>query len=369
MLYFLYEHFYSNDSVFSFLRLFRYLTFRIIYAMLTAFLISIILGRPVIRWLKEKNIKDTSREELAVIDASKKEGTPTMGGILIVFSILIPAVLWCNLSNRFIQIIITTTLWFSVVGYYDDLLKIKYKNKDGLSIPKKLFCQFVFSFILGVLLISDYSPFWPTTTNATLLNIPFYKYPITDLNWFYIPFVIFVVIATSNAVNFVDGLDGLAIGPIILSTLVFGVFSYVLGNMNLSQYFQFNYIKGTGELSVFCAAVIGAGIGFLWYNAYPAQLFMGDMGSMTLGGIIAVIAIMVKQEVLIVLAGMIFFIEGLTVFLQMISINYIGRRLFFMAPLHHTFQKRGIAEPKVVIRFWIVALIFALIALSTLKIR
>ena len=369
MLYFLYEHLYSPDSVFSFLRLFRYLTFRIIYAMLTAFLISLILGRPIIRWLKEKNIKDTSREEVAVIDSSKKEGTPTMGGILIVLSTLIPAVMWRNLSNRFVQIIIFSTLWFTIVGYYDDLIKVKFKNKKGLSIPQKLFAQFVFSFGLGILMISDYSPLRQTITNATLLNVPFYKYPVLDLGWFYIPFVIFVVIATSNAVNFADGLDGLAIGPTVLTILVFGVFSYVFGNMNLSQYFQFNYIKGAGELSIFCAAVIGAGVGFLWYNAYPAQLFMGDMGSMTLGGIIAVLAIMIKQEVLIVLAGMIFFIEALTVFLQMISINYAGRRLFFMAPLHHTFQKRGIAEPKVVIRFWIVALIFALIALSTLKIR
>jgi len=365
MFYFLYEYLYAPHTIFSFLRLFRYLTFRIIYAMVTAFLISLIFGRPVIRWLKEKNIKDTTRE-LALVNASNKDGTPTMGGILIVISTLIPSILWCNLANRFVQIIIIATIWFALLGYYDDLLKIK-KNKEGLSIPKKLMLQFVFSFALGVLLVSDYSPL-PATT-ATLISIPFYKYPVADLYWFYILFVVFVVIATSNAVNFADGLDGLAIGPAILVTLVFGVFCYVMGNMKLSDYFQFNYIKGVGELSIFCAAVIGAGIGFLWYNAYPAQLFMGDVGSMTLGGIIAVIAIMVKQEALIVLAGMIFFIEALSVFLQMISINYIGRRLFFMAPLHHTFQKRGIAEPKVVVRFWIIAAIFALIALSTLKIR
>jgi len=366
MLYLLYKYFYDPDSIFSFLRLFRYLTFRIIYAMVTAFLIALLTGPSIIKLLRKNALKDVPREETEVINPSAKKGTPTMGGLLIVIAILVPTILWCNLFNPFVQIIIAATIWFSALGIRDDMIKVKDGKKDGMGKKEKLFWQSSFGFILALIMISPLSPLG--MENASYINIPFYKYSI-DLGWFYIPFVVFVITATSNAVNFADGLDGLAIGPSLMVAMVFGVFAYVLGNLNLSKYFQFEFFNGTGEIAVFCAAFIGAGIGFLWFNSYPAQVFMGDTGSMMIGGVMGTVAVLIKQEVLFVIVGIVFVAEAASVFIQMIFINYAGRRFFLMAPLHHSFQKKGIAEPKVVIRFWIISAIFALIALSTLKIR
>ncbi len=366
MLYLLYKYFFDPDSIFSFLRLFRYLTFRIIYAMVTAFIIALFTGPSIIKFLRKSAFKDSPREEIEVINPSTKEGTPTMGGILIITAMLIPSILWCNLFNPFVQIIIAATIWFSALGIRDDMIKIREGRKDGMSKKEKLFWQASFGFILALIMLSPLSPVG--LENATHINIPFYKHAI-DVGWFYIPFVIFVIMATSNAVNFADGLDGLAVGPSIMLAMVFGVFAYVLGNLNLSKYFQFEFINGTGELAVFCAAFIGAGIGFLWFNSYPAQIFMGDTGSMMIGGVMGTVAVLIKQEFLFIIAGVVFVAEAASVFIQMLFINFAGRRLFLMAPLHHSYQKKGIAEPKVVIRLWIIAAIFALIALSTLKIR
>jgi len=366
MLYLLYEYFYDPDSIFSVLRLFRYLTFRIIYAMVTALLIAFFLGPIIIRKLRLNSIKDEPRSEIDMVNPSQKYGTPTMGGILILISALVPILLWCNIFNPFVQITVFSIIWFAALGIKDDLIKVRKKVKDGMSKTEKLFWQALFGLILGILMVSPYSPIgWQS---ASSINIPFYKYPL-NIGWFYIPFVVLVIMATSNAVNFADGLDGLAIGPSIMVAMVFGIFAYVIGNLNLAKYFQFRFTNGTGELSVLCAAFIGAGIGFLWFNSYPAQVFMGDTGSLMIGGVMGTVAVLVKQEVLLIIAGMVFVMEAASVFIQMISINFAGRRLFFMAPIHHTFQKRGIAEPKVVIRFWIIAAIFALIALSTLKVR
>ncbi|RMF92909.1 MAG: phospho-N-acetylmuramoyl-pentapeptide-transferase [Candidatus Schekmanbacteria bacterium] len=334
--------------------------------MVTAFIIAILTGPSIIRFLRRKSLKDIPREEIELINPSSKEGTPTMGGLLIIISMILPAILWCNLFNMYTQIIIAATVWFSALGIKDDLIKVREGRKDGMSKKEKIFWQASFGLILALIMVSPLSPVG--MDKATHINFPFYKYSV-DIGWLYVPFVIFVIMATSNAVNFADGLDGLAIGPSILTAMVFGVFAYVLSNLKLAKYFQFEFLNGAGELAVFSAAFIGAGIGFLWFNSYPAQVFMGDTGSMMIGGVLGTIAVLIKQEFLFIIAGIVFVAEAASVFIQMVFINYIGRRLFLMAPIHHSFQKRGIAEPKVVIRFWIISAIFALIALSTLKIR
>lgn len=369
MLYHLAAYLFDNVTELSFLRLFQYLSFRTIAAALTAFAVTLIFGEHVIRYLYIKRIRDIPREYSAISTASKV-GTPQMGGLLIILAISLSTVLWCDLLNRFTVIFFLALIWFTILGGIDDYRVLKHQNSDrGLSQKTKLIWQTGYSLVLGLIFLTPgLSPV--TSDIMTQLYIPFLKSPVIDLGWWYLPFIVFVIVAITNSVNFADGLDGLAIVPVSFAIAVYGIFAYVIGNAIYSDYLQFFFLPGSGELSVVCGAVFGASLGFLWYNAYPAQVFMGDVGSMTLGGIIGTLAVMLKQEFLFLIIGGVFVIEAFSVLIQeKIGINWLGRRIFFMAPIHIAFQHRGIGETKLVIRFWIIAGILALIGLSTLKIR
>lgn len=368
MFYFLYRLSYDTDSPLSFLRLFNYLTSRALFASITAMLIVLLLGKPFIRWLYQKGMRDIPRS-YGDINPQSKTGTPTAGGTLIAISLIISTLLWCNLMSYQILAMLGTVVWFGTMGLVDDILKVRKHDSDGgLSQPVKLGLQATFGIILSIFYLGGW--FGHNHHMVGKLYVPFVKLAVVDLHWGYSLFMIFVVLAISNAVNFADGLDGLAIVPAGMSILVYGIFAYIIGNVILAKYFMYPYIPGTGELVVFCAAALGACIGFLWYNCYPAQIFMGDVGSLTLGGILATLSILLKQEFLFLLAGGIFFVEAASVLIQeKIGINMLGRRIFYRAPLHHTFQYMGMAESKVTIRFWIVSAILMLIALGSLKIR
>lgn len=369
MLYHLTSYLFSTVEGLSFLRLFQYLSFRAICAALTAFFISVFLGEWFIRTLYLKGIRDNPRTYQGM-SAGSKAGTPVMGGLMIILAIFTGSFLWCDLVNRFTGLFFLSLIWFTVIGCIDDFGKVKHGNSEGgLSQRTKLFFQVLYGVVLGVIFLTPMlSPV--SDKIAASLYLPFFKYPVLHLGWWYLPFIVFVVVAITNAVNFADGLDGLCIVPIAFSVAVYGVFAYVVGNSIYSGYLQFSFLPGSGELTVVCAAIFGACLGFLWYNAYPAQVFMGDVGSMTLGGIVSTLAILLKQEALFLIVGAIFVLEAFSVLIQeKIGINWIGRRIFYKAPIHYTFQHRGLSETKVVIRFWIIAGILALIGLSTLKIR
>lgn len=369
MLYHLTLYLYDTIDLLSFLRLFQYLSFRAICAALTAFIITLLFGERLIRLLYVHHIRDNPRS-YDIMSTASKAGTPVMGGLLIILAIFTSTILWCDLLNRFTVIFFLALVCFTALGAVDDYRKIKYQDSDrGLSQATKLLCQAGYGAVLGLLfLIPDLSPV--KAEIATQLYIPFLKVPLMDLGWWYLPFIVFVIVSITNAVNFADGLDGLSVVPVAFTIAVYGVFAYVIGNAIHSNYLQFFYLPGSGELTVICAAVFGACLGFLWYNAYPAQVFMGDIGAMTLGGIVGTLAVLLKQEFLFLIIGGIFVVEAFSVLIQeKIGINWLGRRIFYRAPIHHSLQHRGLAETKVVIRFWIIAGILALIGLSTLKIR
>ncbi len=368
MLYALMNYLLNHYPSMSYLRLFEYITFRVILSAITAFVFSLMIGPPLIRFFKRHRTTDTAWD-YGLVNVEGKSGTPTMGGILILAAIGFATVLWNDLSNRFIQILIFAIIWFGFIGGIDDYLKLKYQSKLGLSEKHKLIGQMTFGGILSIVyLIPALSPV--KAQFSTLLFIPFYKESIADLGIFYSLFIILVITAISNSVNLADGLDGLAIVPAFFVAIGFGIIAYIIGNIKMAEHFLFEYLSGAGEISIFCASILGAGIGFLWYNAYPAQIFMGDTGSLSLGGILGTISVLTKQEFLFLILGGVFVAEAFSVFVQKyISIPLLGRRYFFRAPLHHTLQYRGLAETKVVIRFWIIAAILALVAISSLKIR
>ena len=369
MLFWLNKFFYEPSGTLSFLRLFNYISSRSIFAMITSFVIVLLLGRPVIEFLYKKEITDKPRK-MGITNHQNKSGTPTMGGILLIIASLISVLLWNDLSNRFVQLLLFGSFYFALLGGIDDWLKLKGgSSSKGLSRVSKYIAQIGYGIIFGILFIHPSTS--PVPFNiATNLYIPFYKYPLINLSWFYIIFIAIIITYCANAVNFADGLDGLAIVPSFFALIVYGIFAYIFGNFKLSHYLLFEFLKGAGEITVFSSALVGACVGFLWYNAYPAEIFMGDTGSMFLGGILGTIVVSLKQEVLFFLVGGIFLAEILSVVIQdWIGIQRIGRRIFFRAPLHHTFQHRGIGETKIVIRFWIVAGIFAIIGLTALKIR
>jgi phospho-N-acetylmuramoyl-pentapeptide-transferase len=368
MFYFLGQYLHNHVAWGTFFRLVNYISFRAILAMLTAFVLALLVGSRLIGYLFRRNICDVV-EDYGIINVNDKRGTPVMGGILIIGSFLISLLLWCNLGSSYVHIILFSTVWFASLGFADDYLKIRSKSSAaGMSQKTKLLAQALFGLIFGILYLSHASPLPEHLVSK--LYLPFLKNPVMDLSYLYVPFIIFVVLAISNSVNFADGLDGLAIVPVSLTATVYGVFAYIIGNTIYASYLNFEYIAGSGELTVVCAALIGAGIGFLWFNAYPAEIFMGDVGSLTLGGILATIAILIKQEFLFPVVGGIFVLEGASVLIQeKIGINLLGRRLFFRAPLHHTFQYRGMSETKVVIRFWIISGLLATLALLSIKIR
>ncbi len=361
----LYNLLYPLRDIFSFFNIFRYITFRASMAALSAFLISLILAPWLTSKLKKLNIGENIRKEDSIrlheLHRSKS-ATPTMGGILILTAVLISTLLWADIFNKYIVLVIFVSSWLGITGFIDDYLKQAKKVSKGLTASTKLASQIVLGLILGSILFFDQS-------FSTKLDLPFLKDVSIHLGTFYILFVILVICGSSNAVNLTDGLDGLAIGCVIMAALAFSVLSYVTGNIKFSEYLLIPYIPNAGELTIFCASIFGAGLGFLWFNAHPASIFMGDVGSLALGGALGAVAIFIKKELLLVIVGGIFVIEAISVIMQVASFKLRKKRIFKIAPLHHHFQFLGWAENKVVVRFWIIACLLALLALATLKIR
>lgn len=360
----LYWLLYPLKDYFGPLRLFGYITFRSAYAAVFAILIVLIFGKWFINLLANKSV--TQRVRMEVPDRHRsKEGTPSMGGILILFSILISSFLFCDLGNTNVLILFTATIYFGLLGFWDDYVKIYNKKPRGLSIKTKLIFQIMYGLALGLFLY-----FFGPEGYAAKTNLIFVKNYVISLGMLYPIFVVMVVIGSSNGVNLTDGLDGLAIGLIGVAALAYAALAYAAGHVVISDYVNIIFLRQGGEVTVYCAAILGASLGFLWFNAHPAQVFMGDTGALSLGAIIGTAAILIKQEILLLLVGGVFVIEVLTVLLQVIYFRYTGgKRLFKMAPLHHHFELKGLVEPKIVVRFWIVGIIFLMFALSTLKIR
>ncbi len=358
----LYHLLYPLHTQYSFFNVFRYITFRTIYAGLTALVICFILGPWVIRKLQRMQVGQYIRAD-GPQEHLKKAGTPTMGGTLILFSITVSTLLWANLSNMYVWVLLLATVGFGIIGFIDDYMMQVKKQSKGLTARGKILLQIGIAVLTGIIVCMI--PGFDTT-----VTIPFFKNVTPDLGWGYVIFAALVIVGTSNAVNLTDGLDGLAIGPVIIAAGTYMFFAYIAGHANLAKYLQINYIAGCGEAAVFCGALAGAGIGFLWYNAYPAQMFMGDVGSLSLGAALGTVAVVTKQEILLVLVGGLFVMEALSVIFQVSFFKMTnGRRIFKMAPIHHHFELKGWAEPKVIVRFWIIAIILALISVSTLKLR
>ena len=357
----LYHLFYPLATSVHFLNVFKYLTFRTIYAVITALVVSFLLGPWMIRKLEALQAKQVIRTD-GPESHLKKQGTPTMGGLLILASVIIPTLLWADLANIYVWLALFIIAGFGLIGFVDDYRKIVKKNTKGLTPRQKLLLQAFLGLLVGLFLVN-------VPGFSTELTVPFFKNIHPDLGWFYVPFVMLVIVGASNAVNLTDGLDGLAIGPVAINAATFMLFTYIVGNVKLSSYLQIPYVAGVGELAVLCGAMVGAGLGFLWYNAYPAEVFMGDVGSLSLGGGLGTLAVITKQEILLVIVGGIFVVEALSVIFQVGSYKYRGKRIFRMAPIHHHFELKGVAEPKIIVRFWIITIILALVAISTLKIR
>ncbi len=357
----LYHLLYPLHTEFSALYVFRFITFRTIYAAITALIIAFILGPWLIRTLSQLQIGQQIRK-LGPESHFRKEGTPTMGGTLILLAIVLPTLLWADLTNLYVWVTLLVTMGYGVIGFVDDYRKVKKKNSDGLSPRQKLLWQVLIALLAGGILYC-YPPF------QTTLTIPFLKGLNPELGIFYVPFAMLIIIGAGNAVNLTDGLDGLAIGPMIIASGTYLLFAYVAGHAKVAQYLQINSVAGAGELSVLCGSMVGAGLGFLWFNSYPAQVFMGDVGSLSLGGALGTIAVITKQEIVLVIVGGIFVLEALSVIFQVTSFRLWGKRIFRMAPIHHHFELKGWPEPKIIVRFWIISIILSLIALSTLKLR
>jgi phospho-N-acetylmuramoyl-pentapeptide-transferase len=360
MLLYLTEYLTKFESGFN---VFSYLTLRAILGALTALILSFVIGPRMIAKLSLSQVGQPVRE-LGPSSHLPKAGTPTMGGALILTAIVVSTVLWANLENRFIWIVLFVTLAFGVIGYVDDYKKLVLQDPAGLSVGKKLFWQSIAAIIAAVslyLLAVD-----PVSTS---LLIPYFKDLALPLGMLQIAVTYLFIVGFSNAVNLTDGLDGLAIMPTVLVGGALGVFAYVTGNVNFSEYLSIPYVAGTGEILVFCSALAGAGLGFLWFNTYPAQVFMGDIGALSLGAALGIVAVIVRQEIVLAIMGGVFVVETVSVIIQVASFKLTGRRVFRMAPLHHHFELKGWAEPKVIVRFWIITVILVLIGLASLKIR
>jgi phospho-N-acetylmuramoyl-pentapeptide-transferase len=347
-------------ETYSALNVFRYITFRTAAATLTALFVALVAGPAVIRALAALRVGQPIRE--IGPDHQSKAGTPTMGGLLILLALVVSVLLWADLSNRAIWTVLGLTLGFGVLGFVDDYQKVRYQNHRGISARTKLLWQWLLGFCVAALIFTD-----PSFDGE--LQVPFFKEFTPQIGWLYVPLAAFVIVAMSNGVNLTDGLDGLAIGPVMISSAVFLVLSYAAGHAAIADYLAIKSVPGSGQLAIFCGALLGGGLGFLWFNSSPAQLFMGDVGALALGGALGAIAVLIRQEILLGVVGGIFAVETLSVAIQVAWFKLTGRRVFLMAPIHHHFEKLGWAEQKIVVRFWIVSIILALVALSSLKLR
>ena len=357
----LYHLLYPLHVVFSFFNVFRYITFRTIYAILTALLISFVIGPWLIRKLKAIQVQQVVREDVPTRHLVKN-GTPTMGGSLIIAAIAVPTLLWSDLTNPYIWVVLFTTLAFGMIGFLDDYKKIRGEDGMGIRARYKFPLQVAIGALASLILFA-------TIDHDSRLILPFFKKVMPDLGGWYVLFSVLVIVGSANAVNLTDGLDGLAIGPVLIASGTFMLFCYLAGNFRFASYLQIPYVRGSGELTVLCGSLVGSGLGFLWFNTFPAQVFMGDVGSLALGGALGTIAVITKEEFLLVIVGGIFVIEALSVILQVASYRLRKRRIFRMAPIHHHFELKGWAEPKIIVRFWIIGIILGLIAISTLKLR
>lgn len=346
-----------------FFNVFQYITFRAILSALTAFCMSLMMGPKTIAFLRSINVGQPIRDDGPKSHFSKA-GTPTMGGILILFSITIAILLWGNLTNKYIWVTLLVTLAFGLIGSIDDYHKLAKKNSKGLSAKRK----YVLQSCVG-LVAACYLYFTTATPAETQLVIPFFKSAVIYMGPFFIVLAYLVIVGASNAVNLTDGLDGLAIMPTVLVAGALGIFAYAAGNLTFANYLMIPYVPGSGEVVIFCAALVGAGLGFLWFNAYPAEVFMGDVGSLGLGAALGVVAVIVRQEIVLFIMSGIFVIETLSVILQVASFKLTGKRIFKMAPIHHHFELKGWPEPKVIVRFWIITVVLVLFGLATLKLR
>ena len=349
---------------YSFLNVFKYLTFRTGLSVVTSLIVVFIIGGPLIKIFSENMISGPIRQDGPIDHIIKKSGTPTMGGVIIIIGMLTSTLLWADLNNIYIWTLVFVSLSLGLLGFTDDLLKIKFKNSRGLNSKLKFLGQLIIGAVALFILIkfSDHEYLYN-------LYFPFFKNLIWQMGLFFIPFGLFVIIGSSNAVNLTDGLDGLATVPVILVAACFAFISYVTGNIVFSGYLQITYIEGVGEASIFCGAIIGSCLGFLWFNAPPAKIFMGDTGSLALGGSLGAVGIITKHEIVLAITGGLFVLEAISVIAQVISFKLTGKRIFKMAPIHHHFEKKGWPESTVVIRFWIISIILAMIGLATLKLR
>lgn len=358
----LYHLLYPLSRYFSGFNVFKYITFRSAGAVLTALIISFIFGKPVIAWLRRLKVGQHVRDDGPQTHLAK-QGTPTMGGILIIIALAVSALLWSDLTNKYVWVVLFAALAFGGIGFWDDYLKVVKKRSKGLSAIQKFGLQILASAAIGIFLYHPADPY------STQLSVPFMKQFFINLGWFYIPFVCLVVVGSSNAVNLTDGLDGLAIGLVGIAATANAVIVYLGGNKVIADYLKILYIPGSGELVIFCGALLGASLGFLWYNAHPAEVFMGDVGSLSLGGALGTLAVVTKHELILVVVGGIFVAETLSVAMQVVSYKLTGKRIFRMAPIHHHFEQLGWPESKVIARFWIIGIILALVSLGSLKLR
>jgi phospho-N-acetylmuramoyl-pentapeptide-transferase len=357
----LYQWLHSLSEQYSFLNVFRYITFRTFISFFTGFFLCLWIGPRFIRGLVNRQVGQSIRED-GPQTHKKKAGTPTMGGGLILVGLLVPALLWVNVLHPLVWATLIVTLGFGYIGYVDDSLKVRKKNTKGLPGRLRLGAEFLIAGSVIAALIHF-------TALSTIVTVPFFKTFALDIGWWYVGFGALVVTGCANAVNLTDGLDGLAIVPVIIASATLGVFAYVAGNAAIAGYLQIPFISGAGELVPLAGAMMAAGLGFLWFNTYPAQVFMGDIGSLSIGGFLGILAVLTKNEIVLIVLGGVFVVEALSVITQVISFKLTGRRVFKMAPIHHHFELKGLTETKIIVRFWIISILLAILSLATLKLR
>ncbi len=357
----LYLWLYPLHTEYAIFNVFRYLSFRMIYAAITAFLIAFVLAPPMIKKFQELGLGQRVRDD-GPSGHLGKTGTPTMGGILIIFSVLLSTILWADIMNLYVWLVMLAIVGFGLVGFVDDYIKILKGQSQGLTALQKIICQVAVALAVAMF-------FYLSPAYSTQLSVPFFKNFTPDLGLFYVPFIILVIVGCSNAVNLTDGLDGLAIGPTVIAAMAYTVVAWAVGNKLVADYLLIPHIEGAGELAVLTASIVGSSLGFLWFNAYPATVFMGDVGSLPLGSALGTVAVVCKHELLLLIVGGVFVMEAVSVIFQVLSFKSRGKRIFLMAPLHHHFEMKGWEEPKVVVRLWIIAIILGLLSVSTLKLR